>query len=79
MLLVGGFCVSHCASRSSLCTISHPIVGVVEDGLHSLTGSDDGLPGRQREGELLAKAGGREERANVADAGILGALHTVQF
>ena len=63
---------------SSLCALPHPIVGVVEDGLHSLAGSDDGLPGSQREGKFLAKAGGREERANVADAGILCALHRVQ-
>ncbi len=50
------------------------VVGVIQNGLHGLAGSDDGLPGCQREGELLAQAGGREERANVADAGVLSAL-----
>ena len=50
------------------------VVGIIEDGLHGLAGSDDGLPGRLREGQLLAQAGRRKERANVADAGILSAL-----
>ncbi len=50
------------------------VVGVIENGLHGLAGSDDGLPGRQREGELLAKTGGREKRTNVTDAGVLSAL-----
>ena len=50
------------------------VVSVIENGLNGLAGSDDGLPGRQRERELLAQTGGREEWANVADAGILSAL-----
>jgi hypothetical protein len=50
------------------------VIGVIKNGLNGLAGSDDGLPGRQRERELLAQTGGREERANVADAGILSAL-----
>jgi hypothetical protein len=56
--------------------LPHPVIGVVEDSLHGLAGSDDGLPGCLCERELLAQAGGREERANVADAGILSALRS---
>jgi hypothetical protein len=50
------------------------VVSVIENGLHRLASSDDGLPGCQCEGKFLAQTGGREERANVADAGVLSTL-----
>ena len=50
------------------------IVSVIDDGLHSLPRCDDRLPRCQREWELLAQAGRRQEWAHVADASILSAL-----
>jgi len=50
------------------------VVSAIEDGRGGTAGGEDGLASLGCQGDLLLEAGGGEEGANVADAGIGGSL-----